>query len=892
MSASSQPSKRPFTRLPRLAALPLLVASVLSMQAHADDATFDMDFFPAGTAPKMDLSRFARSGYVPPGTYRGDVLFNGQWRARTDIVFQDTAGSDQSHACFDADALAGYGVDWSKVVAAGNIDGSAGVAPGRLPAERFCAPLADYVPGAQVSFDTGTQVLSISVPQVYTARDARGYVDPSQWDAGIAAATVNYSAQLYRTIGQYQGTAGYLGVQSTFSLGGWHALHAGSLSWSRHGRSRYQATRTTLQHDLPALRAQLILGDTFTSGQLFDSVRVLGASLGSDSRMDPQSRRGYAPIVRGVSETNARLVIRQRGYVIYDTPVAPGPFAIDDLYPTGYGGDLEVELTEADGRIKHFSVPFSAVPQLLRPGSSRWAATAGKVDEVNLQVQPWLLQGTYERGLTNSTTAYAGSILSNGYHAALMGGAWNTPVGALSADLTQARNRAPGQSATQGVSARVGYNRNFINSGTDFSVAAYRYSTSGFVSLQDAVALRDATSRGHDVDSLRRQRSRMDLSVNQMLGEGAGLLFVNGSIRDFWGRRGNETEFSAGYNNSWKSLSYSLSVQRTRDSVVQHDTNNWLDIPGMRQTQAPTNAIRDTRLSFTVSVPLGRAAGAPTATGMFNHSRDGGESRSLSLAGAAGPEHRLAYGASLSESNNNGAYDLTAQYNGSLSQFAAGYSRGSGYQQLSGGITGGLVLHGGGITLAPPLGETIGLIHAPDAAGAHVENGQGAKVDRRGYAVVPYLMPYELNTITLDPKGTDIGVEIAETTRRVAPRAGAVVSLRYDTRSGRALIIQTRLPDGRPVPFGADVLDAAGNSVGVAGQASRLHVNGLQHSGAITVRWGDTAAESCRLDVHLPDDRKGSKQMDYETLDLPCVNNDQDMTPEGSDADTSMRRTP
>lgn len=890
MSASLQPSMRSFTRLPRLAALPLLMASVLALQVHAaetseGDASFDMDFFPAGTAPKMDLSRFARSGYVPPGSYRSDVVFNGHWRARTDVVFQEVAGNDQPQACFDAGTLAAYGVDWSKVVAGRGDDAPAG----SVPSERFCAPLSDYVPNATVSFDTGSQVLSISVPQVYTARDARGYVDPSQWDAGIAAATVGYSAQLYRTIGQYQGTAGYLGLQSTFGFGGWRASHAGSLSWSLHGRSRYQATRTALQHDIPALRAQLTLGDTFTSGQLFDSVRVLGASLGSDSRMDPQSRRGYAPIVRGISETNARLVIRQRGYVVYDTPVAPGPYAIDDLYPTGYGGDLDVELTEADGRIKRFSVPFSAVPQLLRPGSSRWAITAGEVDEVNLQVSPWLLQGTYERGLTNTTTAYGGSILSEGYHATLLGGAWNTPGGALSADLTQARNRAPGQAATQGVSARVGYNRNFINSGTDFSVAAYRYSTSGFVNLQDAVALRDALARGTNVDGLRRQRSRMDISANQMLGEGAGLLFVNGSIRDFWGRRGNETEFSAGYNNNWKSLSYSVSVQRTRDSVVQQGTNHWLGIPGFRQAPVPTNVTRDTRLSLTVSVPLGRTAGAPTATGMFNRSQSGGDSRSLALAGATGPGQRLAYGASLSESSGNGAYDLTAQYNGSLSQLAGGYSRGSGYQQLSGGITGGLVMHSGGLTLAPPLGETIGLIHAPDAAGARVENGQGAKVDRRGYAVVPYLMPYELNTVTLDPKGTDIGVEIAETTRRVAPRAGAVVALRYDTRSGRALIIQTRLPDGRPVPFGADVLDDAGNSVGVAGQASRLFINGLKHSGQLSVRWGETAADACRLDVHLPDARKG-KQVEHETFDLPCVTDSHDTTPDGEDAGTSMRR--
>ncbi len=885
MSVSRFPSTARSARLPRLATLPLLVALALAGQARTadtsdDTASFDMDFFPAGTAPKMDLSRFARSGYVAPGAYRGDVVFNGQWRARTDIVFQDVEGGDQPQPCFDADTLAAYGVDWAKLAAAGFA----------TPTGRFCGALGDHVPGATVVFDTSTQVLTLTVPQIYTSRNARGYVDPSQWDAGVAAASIGYGANLYRTLGQQQGTSGYFGVQAAFSVGAWRAFHAGSMSWSPDQGSRYQATRSFLQHDIPAWRAQLSLGDTFTSGELFDSVRVRGLRLASDTRMDPQSRRGYAPVVRGVAETNARVIIRQRGYVVYDTPVAPGPFAIDDLYPTGYGGDLDAEITEADGRVKRFSMPFPSVTQLLRPGAVRWSLTAGRLDELELRDAPRLLQGTYERGLTNRTTGYGGAILGDGYRSALLGGAWNTPIGAISADLTQARNHAPGLAGTQGVSARLGYSRNFIDSGTDFSVAAYRYSTSGFVSLADSAALRDSIARGYHPDDVRRQRSRMDLSVNQRLGEGLGLLFVTGSTRDFWNSRGHETEFSAGYNNSWRGISYSLSVQRTRDDVLSLREKDGFGLPfNPLPATTPTATRRDTHLSFTVSLPLGRTSGAPTATGMFNRSRGGGDNRSLSIAGAGGRDNRLAYGAALGETNGNRALDLTAQYNGRSSHLAAGYSRGDGYQQFSAGVSGGLVLHRGGATLSPPLGETIGLVHAPDAAGAHIENGQGARVDRRGYAVVPNLMPYELNTITLDPKGTDAGVEIAETTRHVAPRAGAVVLLKYDTTAGRALIIQTRLPDGRPVPFGAEVLDAQGNPVGVAGQASRLFVNGLKGSGQLFVRWGEASAESCRLDVHLPDTGKG-RQVEHEKFDLPCVIDNHGATPDGEEANTPMRR--
>ncbi|XLM21608.1 fimbria/pilus outer membrane usher protein, partial [Chromobacterium piscinae] len=64
------------------------------------------------------------------------------------------------------------------------------------------------------------------------------------------------------------------------------------------------------------------------------------------------SLQGYAPVVRGVAETNAKVSVRQNGNVIYENVVPPGEFSIDDLYNTGFSGDLEVTVTEADGRVR------------------------------------------------------------------------------------------------------------------------------------------------------------------------------------------------------------------------------------------------------------------------------------------------------------------------------------------------------------------------------------------------------------------------------------------------------------------------------------------------------------------------------------------------------------
>ncbi|MGM3278065.1 fimbria/pilus outer membrane usher protein [Ralstonia sp. 24A2] len=862
--------------LPRGYVLSAMIAAALAPKAYAEptetDAapsasgtvTFDPDFFPKGTAARIDISRFEKAGYITPGTYRADVVLNRQWRAREDITFVTESGSQETQLCLDAQSLSRYGVDvWKVAMAAA--EGKAE----RLPEGRFCAPLSRYIPDATMSFDMGSQELTLTVPQIYEQRQARGYVDPSQWDAGTTAATVSYNANAYTNSGGANYSSGYLGMNAAVHQGSWHLYHQGSLSLSSVGGSGYQSAATYLQHDLPAWREQLTAGDLFTSGEMFDSVRVRGIRLATEDRMLPQSLRGFAPVVRGVAETNARVVVRQNGYVIYETNAAPGPFVIDDLYPTGYGGDLHVEVTEADGRVKRFVVPFSTVAQLLRPGVDRWSATVGKVNGRNLQDAPNILQGTYQRGLTNLLTAYGGVTLASGYRSVLAGGAVNTDVGAFSMDVTQAQQSVSGQSTSNGMSVRLGYNKNIVDTGTNLAFAAYRYSTSGFVGLNDMVAVRDAAARGLPTDTVLRQRSRVDVNLAQSLGQKAGSLNVSASMRNYWSGGGSQLDYTIGYSNQWRNLTYSVTAQRTRESLSAPGRwNDFNQIPGAIDSPTPTIDSRwDTRVFFIVSIPLGSKVTSPTVMATHNYSQRDGSNSQVGVSGNVGEDQRIGYGMTVSRNDGSSALSANTRYSGAYGQVGANYSQGSGYRQVGVGASGGLVVHGGGVTFAPSLGDTIGLVYAPDAAGARVQAGQGSVVDSKGYAIVPNLNPYELNTVTLDPKGMSAGTELKSTTVSVAPRAGSVVKLTYETKAGRAVIIDSQQPDGKPLPFGAQVEDDQGTNVGVVGQASRVIATGLLASGALTVRWGEGAEDSCRINVTLPDK---SATSGYERLDAVC----------------------
>ena len=229
------------------------------------------------------------------------------------------------------------------------------------------------------TFSVNDLRLDFSVAQALMRHQPRGSVHPAMLDDGVPSATAAYNLNTFHTGGAAGTTTTYLGLDTGLNLGPWHVRQRSSMTWQSVGqRYDYQNIATYVQRDVPALRSQFTLGDAYTDGAIFDSFSLRGVNLASDDRMLPNSSRGYAPMVRGVARSNARVTVSQNGNKLYETTVAPGPFEIKDLYATGYGGNLLVTVTEADGSESSFTVPYASVVQLQRPGITRYSASAGE----------------------------------------------------------------------------------------------------------------------------------------------------------------------------------------------------------------------------------------------------------------------------------------------------------------------------------------------------------------------------------------------------------------------------------------------------------------------------------------------------------------------------------
>ncbi|WP_244972954.1 MULTISPECIES: fimbria/pilus outer membrane usher protein [Pseudomonas] len=809
------------SRLPRPIVVWMFTAVIQPLQgAQAAEVRFNSAFLPEGSE-HLDLTPFEKGSVVLPGAYRVDVFVNDQSIGRKSILFS-ALGSDVV-PCFTTVLLDELGVDSHAL-------------SGALSDHPTCLVLPDTVNGSSVAFDSQALALRVYVPQVAMRRDARGYVNPELWSRGATAATFGYSLNATRNLKGDAEDSAYLNFDAGLNLGNWRARHNGSVSWQPSSGSTYQDLSTYLQRDLVALKSQLTLGEANTTGEIFDSVIYRGAQIATDDRMLPQSLRGYAPVIRGIARTSARVVVRQGGNVLLETLVAPGAFVIDDLYASGYGSDLNVTVIEADGSEQRFTVPYASVSQLLRPGVSRYSLTAGQLRNQYLDHPPSFVQATFQHGLNNLFTGEGGLQVSDSYNALLAGVAMNTPVGALAVDLTHSKTRF--SSGTEdGRTLRLLYSKNMLATGSYFTAASYWYSATGARDLNDAaqrLELQQSALSGGSGLSL--VSNRVILSANQRVGNW-GQLGVSASSQRYWNAAGNDLQYQLSYSTQVGRVGLSLNANRSRLALGPMDTSYLL----------------------TVNFPLefGAKRGYSQLSARLGRDAQGKLSEDLYLSSSAGENNQYSYSVGVQRDGASGATGTSwnGQYQGTKTAMSGSLSQGDGYAALGLSMGGSLVAHPKGITLSPFRSDTIAVVSATGAQGAEVLGYPGVRLDGQGNAVVPYLRPYELNEVGIDPRGASRGVDLAESSRKVAPTAGAVLAVDFATNTGRALLLNVHLVDGSPLPFGANVSLPAGQPLGMVGQGGQLYARVPEGVDQVRVSWGRQASQQCLLMLPASDDK-------------------------------------
>eukprot|EP01133_Synstelium_polycarpum_P005897 gene5897-6825_t len=799
------------SRLSCLAALSLL--SSTSVVAAQFNSTFLKD-----KGAEVDLRYFEKNNVVMPGAYSVDLYLNQRLDGRHQITFEVDASikSADAQPVLTLGLLRELGIDIERLRQDGIVS----------PDSDDSVPVdLKRIDGASVLADMFTLSLSIDIPHAYIKRRARGYVNPSLWDEGVTALFSNYQLNFNRNMGgEYNSDYGYLGLQNGLNIGGWRLRNDSSISQSSGTKRNFSSNRTYLEHDVTKLKGRFAFGQLYSNGDIFDSTRFRGFQLGSDIGMLPDDETGYAPVVRGIAETHATVEVRQNGYVIYSTSVSPGAFEIRDIYPGGSNGDLDIKIIESDGRERKYSQAYSYLPVMTRRGNFQYSLSLGKYDNEG-PASPNMLQGTAVYGATDNLTTYGGVLGTEGYEALNLGIGINSALGGMSLDVTNSRSRPNESNAVIGQSTRFLYSKTLSKTSTTFTMAGYRYSTSGYRTLSEHIGELDY---GGSVGSRGRPKNRLDLSINQTLAR-YGSVFLSAGETHYWDRSGNTRRLQIGYSGSIGEVSYSVSAAHTQSADRSRESDN--------------------QLAFSVSIPFGPRSLSQRFFSNLSTAGNGQDSIQTGVSGYLDEASTLSYSAQagLNDSERSGGVGLG--WDAPSAKVTANISETGSSRHIDMTASGSVVAHSDGITFGQPVGETFALIEVPGVKGAALE-GATARTDSAGYTVASYVQPYRYNWINLDTQTLGSDVDVTDTSQRVVPSRGAVAKARFQASTGRRVQFELRQADGKKLPFGAQLLDEENSLLAVVDNQSRALAFGIKDHGQLTLNWGHG---SCSVPYTLPE---------------------------------------
>ncbi|NJZ74394.1 fimbria/pilus outer membrane usher protein [Escherichia coli] len=811
--------------------------SLFTLSCWGQTYSFDPSMIEGNGEDGVDVSLF-NQGLQLPGEYFVNIFVNGDRVSSGNLNFhlENHEGKDILLPCLSSEQLTKFGLDVDKY--SGLFKSGA----------EHCANLW-AIPQADIQFDFNQQKLSLLVPTQALLPKLKGIAPMQLWDDGIPALFMNYQTNMQQR--EYQGAykshdeSYYAQLQPGLNIGSWRFRSA--VSWQKE--QGWQRSYIYAERGLNTIKSRLTLGESYSSGSIFDSIPFTGGKLASDETMVPYDQWSFAPVIRGVARTQARVEVQQNGYTVSNDLIPSGPFELTNLPLGGGSGDLKVIVHESDGTEQVFTVPYDTPAVALRQGYFEYSAMAGEYRPSNDAVQTTPV-GALEMmyGLPWNLTLYGGLQGASNYQAAALGiGSLLGDFGAISTDIVASNSKKDNQPKESGQRWRVRYNKS-LESGTSFNIASEEYATEGFNTLSDTLDTYCKPDAGNTCSlDYAKLKNKINLNVSQTI-NGWGVFNFSGYRKKYWHDKTTTTSFTAGYSKTLENgLSLNLNLSKTqqinKNGTKKNDrlVNLWMSFPLSRwlsnnsvnaNYQMTSNSQGDTVHEFGV---YGDAFDRQLHWDLRERYRDS------------------------SASDNKTSSALSLNYRGTYGELRGNYSYDKKQRQLGVGINGSIVATQYGITAGQSSGDTIALVQAPGVDGASVGYWPGMKTDFRGYTSYGYLTPYQVNNIDINPVTLPKNAEISQTSTRVVPTRGAVVLAKFDTRIGGRLLLQLKRSDNKPVPFGSvATVEGQSSNSGIVGDDSQVYLTGVPKEATVKVQWGKDKKQSCHANVVLPEKNDSS----------------------------------
>jgi outer membrane usher protein len=592
-----------------------------------------------------------------------------------------------------------------------------------------------------------------------------------------------------------------------------HALVTSTMFGDTTGTFRRGLTSVTFddRHHLN----RYVVGDTVaTTGALGGAVQLGGASVSRDFSLDPYFVRFPTLDLSGAVMTPSRIEVYVNNQLVRVEQLPPGVYQLDHLpLPVG-AGDTRVVVRDAFGGEQTVDSSFYISQGVLARGVQQFSYSAGA--ERNGQFESsWsygrpVVAGLHRVGLTDSITVggrfEAGSNLASGGPMATI------RIGRL--------GEVEGIGALSRSADGPGY----------ASSLAYEYSSRGFGVSMAARSYSAAYATLSSQYLLARPRLDTSAAVTTRVASRATV------------------------GATWQSLQY------------------YAGYPASKRGALTTSATLTQRLSLVISanrtLALGRwdtggFAGLGLSFGTRNMANVSAERVNGRVQQSADLQHSLPVGTGVgyhvqgtTDPTGSGNLDAELRAQTPFGRYAVRQTVIDGQASTVADASGAIVLIGGGVHLTRPVEDGFALVRVPDVSGvrAYVSNQEVGRTDRRGDLVVPNLLAYYGNHVSINDADVPLDRDVPRDAMLLAPpfRGGAIALFpapRPWRVVGQFVVMQDHTVV-TPANWGLTVKTASGSVSSALGSDGAFYLEGLAPGDYEATIAGDGLV--CRAMLRVP----------------------------------------
>lgn len=572
----------------------------------------------------------------------------------------------------------------------------------------------------------------------------------------------------------------------------------------------WRRLETTFTRDFLDSGVTFKAGDSTTRRGLWGRpVYFGGLQVGTNFGLTPGFISQPIPILQGTSTAPSTVELYVNDVLRQTSSVPTGPFTIANFPMLTSSGDARMVVVDALGRQTVIDQPFFTHPSLLEEGLSDWSMEAGAA-RLNLGTQNFtygqrftsaMARHGFSKRLTVDTQAEVGEQTRDGG----MGISYALPyfvLGQVAASASHDRSAGDGRDWLVGLH-RADLRHNF-SATLERATVTYRQIAMGpgFLPYREQLS-------GNYSYTLRDNSGSLALGVARIDTYTAGTITT-------WS--GNYSTRIAGNG----SLTYTLARL--------------------------TGATRGFSIGASVLLPLYRltnlTSGVMHKNGGYN---EGYVSASKNLGNDDGTGWRALGGNRGGRNYAEAGYYyqsdrglLTSDANASLDQ-----------RVVRLGAQGGVVMMDGRAFMTRRVQDSFALVEVPGYAdiGVRFQNTVWTHTGKDGVALLPRLLPYQRNSIQLDPSELPIGAELDSIEQVVVPAQRTGVKVVFPVRSGQSALIHIVMPGGEDAPPGAAVTVEGDSEVFYVARRGEAFVTGMKGDSVLHMT---ASGKACSFKVSLP----------------------------------------